>query len=61
LAFVSEQAFRRDSCATEYKVVDIEGGSLVRQCSFVRNLSATKDVVKDFIDYMQEWIARGEY
>lgn len=61
LAFVSEQTFCRDSRATEYKVVEIESGSLVCQCCFVRNMSATKDVVKDFIDYMQEWIARGEY
>lgn len=60
VAFVSEQAFRRDSCAAEYKVIEIAGGPLVRQCSFVRNIATTKDVVKGFIDYMQEWLTQGE-
>ena len=60
LAFISEQAFRRDSRVAELKVVEIEGGALMRQCSFVRNIATTKDVVKDFIDYMHEWLSRGE-
>ena len=61
LAFVSERAFVRDLRAGEYKVIEIEGVSTIRQCAFVRTMSATKDVVKDFIDYVQEWLARGEY
>ena len=61
LAFISEQAFRRDTRAGEYKVIEIVDKVVSRQLSFVRNMGATKDVVKDFIDYMQEWIVRGEY
>ena len=60
MAFVSEQAFRHDAHVAEYKVVEIEGGRLVRQCSYVRDKVATKDVVRDFIDYMQDWLTRNE-
>ena len=61
VAFVSEYAFRRDMQAGEYKVIGIAGELISRQLSFVRNLGATKDVVKDFIDYVQEWLARGDF
>ena len=60
LAFVSEHAFNRDTHAGEYKVIKIVDRIVSRQFAFVRNMGATKDVVKDFIDYMQEWIVRCE-
>lgn len=59
-AFVSAQAIAEEALHRKFKIVPIEGVDMRRRLSYVRNVGVTQPLVKDFIDYMQEWLVRGE-
>ena len=59
-AFVSQQAMGVEYNLSQYRKIAIEGVRMMRQLSFVRQAGVTQPVVKDFIDYMCEWLLRRE-